>query len=587
MEKDFNKPSKEELARQIARNMAIKNGEEIFSDDTDLFSVSGDDNGNSQAEQADRNVGSADLTSEGTSAAVKTAVRTEKKASEGVHKKNSAASTTKSKGRKKKKRSRAKVIGILSACIVIAAAAAVTGVYFYGMNKADGKFLANTTINGIDVSGKTEKEAYELVLQNSVIPENITLTKLDGTDLTISLDKIGYKDNIKVTVSQYFTQQNHYTWFRNLWNKTEYNFHSTFTYDKDKLYSEVKRKIVDSPGTAEPQDAYIEKTDDGFAIVKEVRGDKVDEDKLDDLFDYIIGYVDSGEYLIDLSAVDCYEDPEVTEEDLTDQLDQLNSLYDIEINYDFTYTTETLHGSEILDWITFENADPTDGYTVDEDKAMEYVEKLADKYDTYGKDRKFKSTSRGEITVEKGEGCYGWWIDQQQTCDQLVEIIEEGKSANIEPIYYKNPYSAYEYVCNPEWRTAESDIGDTYCEVDLAKQHFWYYKNGKLKYECDIVSGLPTEERNTPGGVYKLWIKEKDKVLKGSLSTGEKWETPVTFWNNISTFGVGLHDATWHPYFGGNRYKTNGSHGCINMPYDAAKYVYENIDLGTPVVMYW
>lgn len=52
-----------------------------------MFSVSGDDNGNSQAEQADRNVGSADLTSEGTSAAVKTAVRTEKKASEGVHKK--------------------------------------------------------------------------------------------------------------------------------------------------------------------------------------------------------------------------------------------------------------------------------------------------------------------------------------------------------------------------------------------------------------------------------------------------------------------------------------------------------------------
>ena len=73
MEKDFNKPSKEELARQIARNMAIKNGEEIFSDDTDLFSVSGDDNGNSQAEQADRNVGSADLTSEGTSDAFKTA----------------------------------------------------------------------------------------------------------------------------------------------------------------------------------------------------------------------------------------------------------------------------------------------------------------------------------------------------------------------------------------------------------------------------------------------------------------------------------------------------------------------------------
>ena len=98
---------------------------------------------------------------------------------------------------------------------------------------------------------------------------------------------------------------------------------------------------------------------------------------------------------------------------------------------------------------------------------------------------------------------------------------------------------------------------------------------------------MPTEERNTPGGVYKLWIKEKDKVLKGSLPSGETWETPVTFWNNISTFGIGLHDATWHTSFGGTRYKQYGSHGCINMPYKAAEYVYKNIPIGTPVVMYW
>lgn len=571
IEKD-NKPSKEEFARQIARNMAMKSGEEVFSSD------------NSSIEESP--VLSRPL-AENRGSAVKTAERSERRTADAAKKPQPKKSGSSSKKKKKKKKSAAKALGITLGAVVIAAAAVVTGLYFHGMNNAKGKFLENTYINGVDVSGKTQKEAYDLVVENSVIPDKITLTKLDGSEITIPFSTIGYKDNVQVTVSQFYSQQNHYTWFKNKFKQTDFDFSSAFSYDKDKLKEAIRRKVIEAPGTTEPQDAYIKKEDDSFVIIKEVKGDKVDADKLDLLYDYVVGFVESGDYDVDLSKVNCYQDPDVLSEDLEGQLDKLNSLYDMEITYDFNYTTETLKGSEILDWITFDKDDPASGYTVDEAKAMEYVEKLAEKYDTYGKDRKFKSTSRGDITVKAGEGCYGWWIYQDKTCEQLVEIIEEGSSANIEPIYYKNPDSAYEYVCNPEWRTAESDIGSTYCEVDLKKQHFWYYKNGKLEYECDIVSGMPTAERNTPGGVYKVWYKEKDKVLKGSLSTGETWNTPVTYWNNISTFGIGLHDATWHSYFGGDRYKYAGSHGCINMPFDAAKFVYEKVELGTPVVMYW
>ena len=50
--------------------------------------------------------------------------------------------------------------------------------------------------------------------------------------------------------------------------------------------------------------------------------------------------------------------------------------------------------------------------------------------------------------------------------------------------------------------------------------------------------------------------------------------------------GIGLHDAPWRGSFGGQIYKTNGSHGCINLPYDAAKLIYETVSKGYPVVCY-
>lgn len=50
---------------------------------------------------------------------------------------------------------------------------------------------------------------------------------------------------------------------------------------------------------------------------------------------------------------------------------------------------------------------------------------------------------------------------------------------------------------------------------------------------------------------------------------------------------VGIHDATWRSSFGGNIYKTDGSHGCVNAPLYLAKTIYANIESGTPVICYY
>ncbi len=489
---------------------------------------------------------------------------------------------------KRKKRTKRRIIVGICTFLFICCGAGVGAIVWYTHSQAkyDGIFLDNTYINGTLVEGMTPEEASKQVRKSNDNPGQITLIKPDSSEVKIKLKDIGGTDNIDQNVKNFFNDQDHSQWMEAQHKEMKYDFTVKFKFDEDAFYKEVERTIVKPKSEDKSKDAYIERTPSGFQIVPEVVGTNVDEKKAQSLYDYIDGFLERGCYTIDLKNCNCYKLPKVTEASLRDQLAELNALYDVKFYIDFGYTKELLEGNKCLDWITFENDNPLDGFTVDTDKVEAYVDQLGAKYDTYGKDRKFHSTTRGDITVEQGRGDYGWWIDREKTAAMIADLVHDGISATIEPYYYKNESTGYEYTCETE-RTKDDDIGNTYCEVDLEKQHFWYYKDGVKQYECDIVSGMPTAERNTPEGVYKIWYKEMNKTLRGSLSTGESWATPVTYWNNISTFGIGLHDATWHPYFGGSRYVEGGSHGCINMPLEAAKYVYENVEIGTPVVMYW
>ena len=52
--------------------------------------------------------------------------------------------------------------------------------------------------------------------------------------------------------------------------------------------------------------------------------------------------------------------------------------------------------------------------------------------------------------------------------------------------------------------------------------------------------------------------------------------------------GIGFHDASWQPYFGGNRFREGGgSHGCINLPADKAAELYNRIDESVPIVCFY
>ena len=199
--------------------------------------------------------------------------------------------------------------------------------------------------------------------------------------------------------------------------------------------------------------------------------------------------------------------------------------------------------------------------------------------------RKFQTTNRGVITRSQGRystGQYGWWTDREKTLNRLIDLIEKGESAVIEPDYVTLD-TGYKY--RGFTRSAEGDIGNTYVEVDLTAQHIWYYRDGVLEFETgQIVSGKATDpKRKTPEGVYSVYTKSTNYTLKAADGS---YSAFCSYFMRMSFEGIGFHDLSRSAY-GGDIYIRNGSHGCINMKYDEVKKLYELVERGTPVIMYY
>ena len=127
------------------------------------------------------------------------------------------------------------------------------------------------------------------------------------------------------------------------------------------------------------------------------------------------------------------------------------------------------------------------------------------------------------------------------------------------------------------------DLGDTYVEVNLTRQHVILYKNGKRYREADCVTGGPSSA--TPTGIYSVTYKDYTYEGHQVQLVGENYASDVNFFIPFSG-NVGLHDASWRKSFGGSIYKTNGSHGCVNLPYDMAKAIFDTVEKGMPVIVY-
>ena len=461
-----------------------------------------------------------------------------------------------------------KKMGIIIGSIVALFIVIYFGVAMYYSER----FLPKTTVNGVDFSGKTVAEVEnfmqgqveEYVL--SIEERNEAVEEIKGTD-------IGIQYNGTEEIEAAFEKQNLYAWIASYFKGNDIKAEVDFVYDEAKLTEAIgalaclKEENQEAPVSAAP--VYSEGK---FVVQKETNGTQINTEVLSQV---IVENVDKMADTVNLEDAGCYVAPKYTKdsEEVLAAIDALNKCLEAKITYSLDSIVVTVDKTQISQWIS---ADQDMNLVVAEDAVRAFTDTLGEKYNTKPRTQQI-TTPTGKVANVSG-ATKGRVVGSAAECEQLIAEIKEGKVVTRKPVIAQEATPEGQYV----W-------GTNYVEVDISAQHMWYISNGKVVFESDVVTGSPG--RDTPAGVFQILTKKRNKTLVGNTDpeTGEpEYRTPVDYWARVTWSGIGFHDATWQPAFGGQLYKQGyGSHGCINMPLGAVAQFYEMISVGDPVVIHY
>lgn len=449
----------------------------------------------------------------------------------------------------------------------------ILGAYLFGVLLFIGHFPFNTTVNGESAVYKTPAEV-SLDLMHKTEYGMFQFELPDGSKEYATFAQLGIYNAGEAEIAQ--TKVNPFLWPLSLFTAKNYPIEQHMTLNADMLLRGMKQLDFVVNGTIPPTDAYVSRAKDGsFAIIGDTIGTKVN---LDALSLAVQKAVSSGTMKVNLLDEDCYQHADVRAEDgsilvFGKAADSFNTM---QISLDFGAGENWTISEKDLESFTYVKQNHV---YVSEDKVRSYVADLAEEYDTYGTQRVFHtSTGKDVMTSSIGTGpCdfEGWQMDQENMVYLLMKVLSGGKHASLTV-----PWLHRGVTHGPE-----NDIGDTYLEISIDDQHMWLVEDGQVVKDTSIVTGIPSDPlRATPTGLWKTTDLYREHTMTGTYGA-----LFCHYFIRVTLDGIGVHDASWRSDFGGDIYLTNGSHGCINTPYDDVEFIFQELqarDSYTPIIIW-
>jgi lipoprotein-anchoring transpeptidase ErfK/SrfK len=141
-------------------------------------------------------------------------------------------------------------------------------------------------------------------------------------------------------------------------------------------------------------------------------------------------------------------------------------------------------------------------------------------------------------------------------------------------VYYAPAESLYVFT-SEELKPISSGVraDDKRLEVNLSQQQVTAYENEKAVFQSRMASGYRDSTKNysTPPGKYEISLKRPSRHMTHSdrLSDADSDLYGVPWMCNFTEAGIAFHGTYWH-----NEFNYPHSHGCINLPIEAARWIY-------------
>lgn len=436
-------------------------------------------------------------------------------------------------------------------------------------------FFVNTKINGKNFSGKTASDV-EKYLQTNIKDYKLTILENEGRQDVISGSEIGLEYRAGTETEKLLKDQNGFAWPKAFFTENSRKVSVNVSYNEESLNQRISQLSCLQTEQTPAENAKPEFDGNQYVIKPEVYGNAVDKERLTE---QVKVHITEFQPQLDMVETKCYAKPKYVEDskEVQEACDAMNKYVNASITYPMNEPV-VVDKALISQWL---QVDGEMKVSLNTEAMKQWFTTFGDKYDTQGTTRTF-TTPVGKSATVTG-GTYGWSIDEDTELVNLQNSILNGEVVTREPAYYAGGTAAAH---------SGQDWGNTYAEVDMSAQHMWYIQNGQVVLETDVVTGEPIPSKITPEGVYSLMWKQPNSVLVGDINpdTGEPaYRTKVKYWMQVTSSGVGFHDAIWQTAFGGTLYQIpgTGSHGCINMPLDQAGALFNMIEPGTPVIFHW
>ncbi len=459
--------------------------------------------------------------------------------------------------------------GLLISLLIVVGLSAV---FYVGMAVyyKDG-FSYGTFINDVYCTGKSIDEINTQLIARTPKYDGLVIEDGNNRLYTINSDDVFYNIDYKNKLIEIYSKQNPFLWGKNLLNNSRYKVTPTVSYNEEILNEIIASFPFYEKIPENERELFIQKTFWGYQI-KNNKEHVLDNEYTKSLIAQRFG--EMAKY-VNLEAEGAYKNIPYTDKEmkLLKLYEKIDDFQTCDFKFKFGDYEIPVFKSDACEFISF---DPNGDFLLDdrgelvlnEDALFTYVDNVFAPFNTYGKTRTFQTSQGRTVTVEGGN--YGNEFDVEAEKLYFLEAFKNKSNEVHEP----------EYLHEALYK-GKNDIGDTYIEIDLTNQHMYYYEDGELKVDTDVVTGNTSLHRGTITGTYYVYNHRKDTVLIGA-----NYQSFVRFWLGVYK-GYGIHDASWRGSYGGQIYKYDGSHGCINTPYEKVKEMWYMVEEGTPVILFY